>query len=114
MTKSKSIRAKRPSNPAITIATDERTLRALVRDSIRAWGAMNRYEERTIEDEFMRRAKKHERAPVSPENQTRAVALLDVLIAKADSPDYSDVAVLRKVVRRYALQSRELLSEVSP
>jgi len=40
--------------------------------------------------------------------------LLDVLIAKADSPDYSDVATLRKVLRRDAVQSRELVSEATP
>lgn len=97
------------ASSVITLSVPETKLRALVRDSIRTWGAMNQYEERTIEDEFIRRAG----ASASIDLQ-RAVALLDVLIAKVDSPDYSDIVVLRKVVRRYAVQSRELLSEVSP
>jgi hypothetical protein len=44
-------------SPVITIITDERQLRALVRNSLRSGVAMTRTEERRIEDEFIRRAR---------------------------------------------------------
>jgi hypothetical protein len=45
----------------LTIIADERKLRALVRNSVRISVAMTRYEERRIEDEFIRLARKQKR-----------------------------------------------------
>lgn len=52
-----------------------------------------------------------ENGPTDPENQARVVALLDLVLARADStdPEQSD-AGFRKFARRLVRQSRELLS----
>jgi hypothetical protein len=54
------------NNNLITIITDERKLRALVRKSVRAHVAMTRPEERGIEDEFIRLFRKQEQPKNAP------------------------------------------------
>jgi hypothetical protein len=54
------------NNDFITIVTNERKLRALVRNSLRSGVAMTRYEERAIEDEFIRLARKQEQPKNAP------------------------------------------------
>jgi hypothetical protein len=60
----------------IPIEADERKLRTLVRESIRAGVGMTRNEELAIEDEFVRRVGKTGAASPDIENQARVVALL--------------------------------------
>jgi hypothetical protein len=100
------------TSSVVTFITDERNLRALLRSSIRACCAMTRNEELNIEDEFVRRARKAESPSTSVENQARVVALLDQVLARANStdPDQTDTG-FRNFARRRLIQCRELLSD---
>jgi hypothetical protein len=54
------------NNSLITIITDERKLRVLVRKAVREGVAMTRCEERKIEDEFIRLARKQKQPSDAP------------------------------------------------